>query len=223
MYRVERRARPSVPPPGPAAWRLNPLALAHTEYVLCDVRDRERTETEIVRAAPDVVFHLAAYKHVDLAERFPEEYVATNLDGSWNVLRAAGLAGTQAVVVASTDKAALAASRYGRTKQLMEQLATVAEVTAGAVRLVNVLGSAGSASELFLRQARAGVPLTVTDTTMVRYWITRGHAARLATRLIGGPRHRDITGCRFGRRAHWLVGRVVAAGGHRQSFHLTLR
>src|SRR5213592_1184402 len=157
----------------------DPLGLAHTEYVLCDVRDRERTESEMRRAAPEVVFHLAAYKHVDLAERFPEEYVATNLDGSWNVLRAAGAAGAGCVVVASTDKAALAASRYGRTKRLMEQLAAVADVPAGAVRLVNVLGSAGSASELFLRQARAGVPLTVTDTTMVRYWITRGHAASL--------------------------------------------
>ena len=155
------------------------LSLAHTDYVLCDVRDRERIETEIVRARPDVVFHLAAYKHVDLAERFPEEYVATNLDGSWNVLRAARAAETGTVVVASTDKAALASSRYGRTKRLMEQLAAVSGVRAGAVRLVNVLGSAGSASELFLRQSRAEVPLTVTDTTMVRYWITRGHAASL--------------------------------------------
>jgi FlaA1/EpsC-like NDP-sugar epimerase len=157
----------------------DPLSLAHTEYVLCDVRDRERLEAEFVRARPDVVFHLAAYKHVDLAERFPEEYVATNLDGSWNVLRAARAAGAGTVVVASTDKAALASSRYGRTKRLMEQLASVSGVPAGAVRLVNVLGSAGSASELFLRQARANVPLTVTDTTMVRYWITRGHAAAL--------------------------------------------
>src|SRR3954463_3448499 len=157
----------------------DPLSLAHTEYVLCDVRDRERVEAEIGRARPDVVFHLAAYKHVDLAERFPEEYVATNLDGSWNVLRAAEAADAESVVVASTDKAALASSRYGRTKRLMEQLATVAGVPAGAVRLVNVLGSAGSASELFLRQARAGVPLTVTDPTMGRYWITRGHAAAL--------------------------------------------
>jgi FlaA1/EpsC-like NDP-sugar epimerase len=40
-----------------------------------------------------------------------------------------------------------------------------------------VLASAGSASELFLRQARAGVPLTVTDTGMTRYWITGAHAA----------------------------------------------
>src|SRR3954469_16248364 len=141
----------------------DPLSLAHTEYVLCDIRDRERVESEIGRARPDVVFHLAAYKHVDLAERFPEEYVATNLDGSWNVLRAAEAAGTATVVVASTDKAALAASRYGRTKRLMEQLAALAGARAGAprlaVRLVNVLGSAGSASELFLRQARAEVPL----------------------------------------------------------------
>src|SRR4051794_39593121 len=157
----------------------DPLSLAHTEYVLCDIRDRERLEAEIGRARPDVVFHLAAYKHVDLAERFPEEYVATNLDGSWNVLRAAEAAGTGTVVVASTDKAALASSRYGRTKRLMEQLAALAGARAGAPRLVNVLGSAGSASELFLRQARATVPLTVTDTTMVRYWITRGHAASL--------------------------------------------
>src|SRR3954469_8117375 len=110
------------------------LALAHTEYVLCDVRDRERIDVEMRRAAPDVVFHLAAYKHVDLAERFPEEYVATNLDGSWNVLRAAEAAGTGTVVVASTDKAALASSRYGRTKRLMEQLAALAGARAGGPR-----------------------------------------------------------------------------------------
>src|SRR3954447_6298673 len=161
----------------------DPLSLAHLEYVLCDIRDRERVDVEIARARPDVVFHLAAYKHVDLAERFPEEYVATNLDGSWNVLRAAEAAGTGTVLVASTDKAALASSRYGRTKRLMEQLAALAGARAGAprlaVRLVNVLGSAGSASELFLRQARAEVPLTITDPTMIRYWITRSHAAAL--------------------------------------------
>src|SRR4029453_4964841 len=49
-----------------------------------------------------------------------------------------------------------------------------------AVRFVNVLGSAGSASDLFLRQARAGVPLTVTDTGMLRYWITMAHAVTAA-------------------------------------------
>jgi O-antigen biosynthesis protein WbqV len=166
--------------------------LARFEHVLCDVRDRARLEAEFSRAAPDVVVHLAAYKHVDWAERYPEEFAATNLDGSWNVLRCAEAVGTGSVVVASTDKAARHASQYGRTKRLMEGLAGVAAQRTGArraaVRLVNVLGSAGSASELFLRQARAGVPLTVTDTGMLRYWITMAHAAALVGQaILPGP------------------------------------
>ena len=161
----------------------DPVTLAAMEHVLCDLRDGGRLRAEVERARPDVVFHLAAYKHVDWAEVFPEEFVDTNLQGSWNVLRAAEQAGVETVVVTSTDKAALAASFYGRTKRFMEQLTAFAAQRAGAhriaVRLVNVLGSAGSASELFLRQARAGVPLTVTDTGMVRYWITLAHSASL--------------------------------------------
>lgn len=151
--------------------------LARFEHVLCDIRDRRRLEHETARARPDVVFHLAAYKHVDWAERYPEEFAATNLDGSWNVLRATRDAET--VVVASTDKAAQASSMYGRTKRLMETLTALAGEGRAAVRLVNVLGSAGSATELWLRQARAGVPLTLTDPSMVRFWITMAHAASL--------------------------------------------
>ena len=161
----------------------DPQTLDRFRHVLCDVREPSRLERELAAAKPDVVFHLAAYKHVDWAEVFPEEFVDTNLHGSWNLLRAAEAAGVETVVVASTDKAALAQSFYGRTKRFMEQLTAFAARRAGAqrtaVRLVNVLGSGGSASEIFLRQARAGVPLTVTDTGMVRFWITMCHAASL--------------------------------------------
>jgi len=158
-----------------------PEDLERISHSLCDVRDAGRVEAELSVARPDVVFHLAAYKHVDWAEVHPEEFVDTNLHGSWNVLRAADAIGVETVVVASTDKAALAASFYGRTKRFMEQLTAFAARHAGgqriAIRLVNVLGSAGSASELFSRQASAGVPLTVTDPSMVRFWITLPHAA----------------------------------------------
>jgi nucleoside-diphosphate-sugar epimerase/sugar phosphate isomerase/epimerase len=170
----------------------DPQALERFHHVLCDIREPGRLERELAAAKPDVVFHLAAYKHVDWAEVFPEEFVDTNLHGSWNVLRAAEAAGVETVVVASTDKAALAQSFYGRTKRFMEQLTAFAGRRAGgrrtAVRLVNVLGSAGAASEIFLRQARAGVPLTVTDTGMVRYWITMAHAACLVAQaaLLAG-------------------------------------
>jgi FlaA1/EpsC-like NDP-sugar epimerase len=157
--------------------------LERVSHVLCDIRDGERLARELAGARPDVVFHLAAYKHVDWAEVYPDEFVDNNLHGSWSLLRAAEAAGVETVVVASTDKAALAASFYGRTKRFMEQLTAYAGRAGGeriAVRFVNVLGSAGSASELFLAQARANVPLTVTDTGMTRFWITKAHAAALA-------------------------------------------
>ena len=175
------------------------LRLARFEHVLCDIRDRSRLEEEAERARPDLVFHLAAYKHVDWAERYPVEFAATNLDGSWNVLRAAEQAGAASVVVASTDKAARAANLYGRTKRLMETLTALAAEKSGegraAVRLVNVLGSAGSATELWLRQARAGVPLTLTDPTMERFWITMAHAAALVAHgcLAAGAGARLLT------------------------------
>jgi nucleoside-diphosphate-sugar epimerase/sugar phosphate isomerase/epimerase len=160
------------------------LELVRVEHVLCDIRDHGRIAAEMRRARPHLVFHLAAYKHVDWAEIYPDEFLDTNLHGSWNVLRAAERAAVDTVVVASTDKAAQAASYYGRTKRFMEQLTAFAAGTDGArrtaVRFVNVLGSAGSASDLFLRQARAGVPLTVTDTGMLRYWITMAHAVTAA-------------------------------------------
>jgi nucleoside-diphosphate-sugar epimerase/sugar phosphate isomerase/epimerase len=162
----------------------DPAALERLDYVLCDVREPALLQSRFAASVPDVVFHLAAYKHVDLAESFPEEFVDTNLHGTWNVLRCAEAVSSGCVVVASTDKAALGASFYGRTKRFLEQLtAHAAQRGDGgriAVRLVNVLGSAGSASELFLRQARAGIPLTVTDTGMERFWITMAHATTLA-------------------------------------------
>ncbi|HLM08549.1 MAG TPA: polysaccharide biosynthesis protein [Thermoleophilaceae bacterium] len=160
------------------------LELVHLDHVLCDIRDHGRIATEMGQARPHLVFHLAAYKHVDWAEIYPDEFLDTNLHGSWNVLRAADDARVDTVLVASTDKAALAASYYGRTKRFMEQLTAYAARDGGArrtaIRFVNVLGSAGSASELFLRQTRAGVPLTITDTGMLRFWITMSHAVTAA-------------------------------------------
>ena len=59
------------------------------EHVLGDIRDGGQLAAAVERARPDAIFHLAAYKHVDWAETHPEQFVDTNLQGSWNVLRAA--------------------------------------------------------------------------------------------------------------------------------------
>ena len=130
-------------------------ALEQVSHVLCDIRDGERLARELASARPDVIFHLAAYKHVDWAEVYPEEFVDNNLHGAG---RSCGPPRPPASRPSSSPQPTRpppAASFYGRTKRFMEQLTAYAGRAGGeriAVRFVNVLGSAGSASELFLRR-----------------------------------------------------------------------
>lgn len=60
----------------------------------------------------DSVFHLAAQTLVGTANRAPLSTFETNIRGTWLLLEACRLHGTQSVVVASSDKA------YGRQREL---------------------------------------------------------------------------------------------------------
>ena len=70
----------------------------------------------------DGVFHLAAFKHVGLAEEQTRECIRSNVMGSLNILEAASVNELDFVVGISTDKAAQVAGVYGASKYLMERL-----------------------------------------------------------------------------------------------------
>jgi dTDP-glucose 4,6-dehydratase len=146
--------------------------------VLADIRSAARMTEVVERHRPQVVFHAAAYKQVPLLEGHPVEAVATNLLGTRNVVRAAGCAGVDRLVLFSTDKAVRPTSVLGQTKAVAEWVAAAAGYTS--IRLGNVLDSAGSILPLFRRQAERGGPLTVTHPHATRYLITAGEAASLA-------------------------------------------
>ena len=150
-------------------------------WALADVRDRRKLESLFQAARPEVVFHLAAYKHVPLGEENPDQTV--NLAGTRNVVVAAAGCGAARVVYPSSDKAVNPPSIYGSTKKIAEALALAANSRSSTgcsvSRFVNIVGTRGSVVETFAGQIAAGRPLTLTSPEMTRYWITMSEAVRL--------------------------------------------
>ena len=155
-----------------------------TVPVLADVTRAGRAADVFERHRPDVVFHAAAYKHVPLLEQHPIEGVSANVLGTRCVVEAARRYRTERFVLFSTDKAVEPTSVLGRTKAVAEWIVADAgreEVGSyAAVRLGNVIDSAGSVLPIFRRQVAAGGPVTVTHPETTRYVLTAGEAAELA-------------------------------------------
>lgn len=153
------------------------------EPVIADVRDEARMRTILDTYRPNLVFHAAAHKHVPLMEENPVEAVTNNVLGTLNVVNAALRAEVQRFVLISTDKAVRPTSVMGATKRVAEQIVQRAAVQHGrdyvSVRFGNVLGSRGSVVPTFLRQIRAGGPVTITHPDMRRFFMTIPEAVQL--------------------------------------------
>jgi UDP-N-acetylglucosamine 4,6-dehydratase len=154
-------------------------------FLIGDIRDRDR----LLRATEgiDVVFHCAALKHVESGEYNPFEAAMTNVTGTQNVIDACLAHGVGTMILTSSDKAANPTSVMGASKLLAEKLVTAATNYRGqhptvfaSVRFGNVLGSRGSAVELFAAQVAAGGPVTVTDPAMTRFVMSTDRAVDLA-------------------------------------------
>lgn len=153
----------------------NELRSDRVRYYIGDVRDQDSVE----RAMHGVhcVFHAAALKQVPSCEFFPHEAVRTNIIGSENVIRAAIRSEVESLVCLSTDKAVFPVNAMGMSKAMMEKTAQAAarelglsaKTTISCVRYGNVMYSRGSAIPLFVRQIKAGDPITVTEPAMTRF------------------------------------------------------
>ncbi|SDY75667.1 NDP-sugar epimerase, includes UDP-GlcNAc-inverting 4,6-dehydratase FlaA1 and capsular polysaccharide biosynthesis protein EpsC [Modestobacter sp. DSM 44400] len=153
------------------------------EVVLADIRDSEQLTALFAERRPEVVFHAAALKHVNMLETHSQEAWKTNVLGTRNVLEAATAVRVERFINISTDKAADPVNVLGRTKRLAEQLtAAYARANDGAflsVRFGNVLGSRGSVLTTFTAQIARGGPVTVTDPDVTRYFMTIPEAVQL--------------------------------------------
>ncbi len=141
---------------------------------------------EVKQAMKDVdgVFHLAASKHVGLAETFVRECVKSNTIGSLNILENSLNQKLDFVIGISTDKAAQVAGVYGASKLLMERLFKQFEelnplCKYRIVRYGNVLYSTGSVLCKWKELIQSGQPCAVSDLNATRFYWTVEQAIEL--------------------------------------------
>ena len=164
--------------------------------VIADTRDKGRLAQVFDKYRPELVFHAAAHKHVPLMEANSCEAVVNNVLGTRNLVQTAEGNGVSHFILISTDKAVNPTSVMGCTKRVAELIVYQAARRNGrcftSVRFGNVLGSRGSVSRTFQQQIAQGVPVTVTDPEMRRYFMTIPEAVQLVLQAAAIGRGGEI-------------------------------
>ncbi len=152
------------------------------KFFIGDVRDYESVEP--ATRGVDYIFHAAALKQVPSCEFFPMQAVKTNVEGTYNVIKAAGKNKVKKVICLSTDKAAYPINAMGISKAMMEKVAiaesrNLSDTIVCLTRYGNVMASRGSVIPLFINQIKTGLPLTITDPNMTRFMMSLHEAVEL--------------------------------------------
>ena len=154
------------------------------DVYFCDIRDLK--ELERLAKGSNYIIHTAALKHVDICEFSPFDAVKTNVLGTQSIIDLANQIQCERVLFTSTDKAVNPTNVMGTSKLLSERLMSSANYRGQknspifiSTRFGNVLGSRGSVIPLFIKQIKAGGPITLTDKNMTRFIMTLKEATKL--------------------------------------------
>ena len=175
----------------------NNLQDDRVKFYIGDVRDQQSVDSAI--KGSDLVFHAAALKQVPSCEFFPLEAVATNVQGSANVLRSSLNFSVSSVVCLSTDKAVYPINAMGMSKALMEKVMVAksrildsSKTIFCGTRYGNVMASRGSVIPLFIDQIKENKPLTLTDPNMTRFMMTLEDAVDLVLYAFENANQGDL-------------------------------
>jgi len=152
------------------------------EILTGDVYDRFDVQQAIKGC--NGIFHLAAFKHVGMAETLTRECTKSNVIGSMNILEESVNDKVEFVLGISTDKAAQISGIYGASKYIMEKLFSQFEsnypnIDFRIVRYGNVLYSTGSVLCKWKDLLQRGQEVIVTAPEATRYFWTIEQAVDL--------------------------------------------
>lgn len=167
------------------------------KFYIGDVRDYDSIHAAM--RGVDFVFSAAALKQVPSCEFYPLEAVKTNVEGTANTLEAAIACGVKKVIVLSTDKAVYPINAMGMSKALMEKVMIAKsrnlskdQTLLAGTRYGNVMASRGSVIPLFIKQIKAGKPLTITNPNMTRFMMSLPQAVELVLFAFNNAEQGDI-------------------------------
>ena len=163
------------------------LIMLKQKYPEIEIITGDISDTWIAKKAccgVDKIFHLAAMKSVDIAEKQTYECISTNIVGTINLLNECYINKPESIIAISTDKAAQISGVYGATKFLMEKLFNEAETlnpdtNYRVVRYGNVLYSTGSVLIKWRDKIRNGEKVQITNPDMTRFFWTCDQAIDL--------------------------------------------
>lgn len=163
--------------------------------LVADIQDEVGCREIFARVKPEIIYHAAAHKHVPLMEANPREAVRNNVLGTRVMADLAIEFQVRKFLLISTDKAVNPLNIMGYSKRLAELIiqsrarrvleragagaSRAASTEFVAVRFGNVLGSSGSAVEIFRKQIESGGPLTVTHPECDRFFMTTPEAVEI--------------------------------------------
>jgi FlaA1/EpsC-like NDP-sugar epimerase len=162
---------------------------------LCSITDRQRLRDILEATQPQVIFHLAAYKHVPMMEEHPDQAFETNVLGTLNVFEASQAIAAEKVVFLSSHTAVAPASVYGASKRVGELLIASMPLSPTrfcAIRLTNVIDAGGAVLSLFARQIQRGGPVSVTHPEVGRYFLTVNEVAGLIVQVAALTRGGEV-------------------------------
>lgn len=173
----------------------NHLKNNKVKFIIGDVRDFD--SIELATRGVDYIFHAAALKQVPSCEFFPMQAVKTNVEGTYNVIKAAEKNKVKKVICLSTDKAAYPINAMGISKAMMEKVAiaesrNLSDTIVCLTRYGNVMASRGSVIPLFINQIKSGSPLTITDPNMTRFMMSLHEAVELVLFAFNNGNQGDL-------------------------------
>jgi UDP-N-acetylglucosamine 4,6-dehydratase/5-epimerase len=123
----------------------------------------------------DIIIHAAALKNLEITEFNAIDSIEINVNGTLNMIKTAIKKQPKIFLNISTDKVASSSTLYGTTKEIGERLTTWASIHFQktkflSVRFGNIIETRGNVFEVWDEEFKNNQPLSITDSSMKRYF-----------------------------------------------------